>query len=1109
MVTIQAMMTSKKVWLGFVTLLTILVLCGAMLLISWLSPSSLDAGQESALRNLRPYLGVAFSLVIAASVVAGTVSVAVRRSLVALEMRLRESSDERYRLSAEAAGLGAYSYDLETQTPDWSPELKQLFGFPADVVVTRDRILELIHPNDREFFRQRSSGNFTPPEGLSYDSEFRIVRPDGQERWLHDRGMFLFSDIGSLRRPVRTHGMILDITERKLGEALQQESEFRHRAAFEGSSVGMCHADPITGRFLKVNRRFCKMTGYSNAELVDRPCEEFIELTERNVVSDGLDHLRRGVISEYRAEHRFVHKAGHIVWGDMTVNLVQDLSGRPLRTLAIIKDVTERKQAEEKVRDAEQRLLAFLDNSTVCGWMKDEEGRYVFLSKNFLRYLGVRLEEIQGKTDFDHWPKEIAAKFRENDLQVIRSNRAFEVFEEGWDAEGKRTIWLCHKFPYQDADGKRFIGGLGIDITDHKRTENALRESEHRLSLVLQGANVGLWDWHLGGDRVHFSHEWKSQLGYEDDEIADRFEEWQSRVHPDDLEPTLARVRQFLEKPWPNYEVEFRMRHKNDSWRWILARGSLIDGPNGKPIRMIGIHLDITERKEAEESLREREEQLRLVNEAANIGTYFADYENDCVRYSPELCAMLGVESGIDRKLEDGFQFVSPEDLQQIRRDFSAAANPSGDGRQRTEIRIRRPSGELRWLMTSGRVSFRETPTGRVRWKLVGACLDITERKQIEESLRQLNDELEERVDDRTRVLYAKQERLQAILNNSFNAVLTCDRQGQVESVNLAAVKVFGYSISEMIGQDFRKFVPPPDGPSADRAGRSYLEMGLTRMTGYSLEVVAHRKDGSTFPADLAVSEIAHLGLFCSILRDISENKRLERELAEATAFEQRRIGQDLHDSVGQRLTALTMVAQDFVESLGSAAQSSDRSPQQIDQPAMPPTLSNLSPIKLAERLRRDLQQTLEQVRAISRNLNPVPVDSQGLAAALEDLVEQMQLQSRVSCYFESDSPVVIEDNVTGTHLFHIAQEALSNALRHAHAREVRISLRQDDLQIVLRIQDDGDGVSWPLPQREGIGLRIMKSRADMIGATLTFDRAKPKGTEVTCTLKNGARHQV
>lgn len=533
----------------------------------------------------------------------------------------------------------------------------------------------------------------------------------------------------------------------------------------------------------------------------------------------------------------------------------------------------------------------------------------------------------------------------------------------------------------------------------------------------------------------------------------------------------------------------------------------MVNDSAGKPIRMIGIHLDITARKEVEESLRESEERLRLANEAANIGTYLGDIEADQVRYSPELCAMLGVEAGIDRKLEDGFQFVQPEDLPKLRADFNAAINPSGNGRQRSEMRIIRPNGEVRWLATSAQIEFRDTPAGRVPWRIVGAYLDITERKRTEVSLRQLNERLEERVAERTRVLYAKQERLQAILNNHFNAVLTVDRQGLVESVNLTAVKMFGDSVDGMIGQHFNRFVPPTDSSTQDGTGRSYLELGLARMTGYSLEVIARRKDGSTYPADLAVSEITHLGLYCAILRDLSEEKRLEREVAEATAYEQRRIGQDLHDSVGQQLTAMTMLAQDFVESLGPDAQRAN--PYWNDPPTPPPKLSRLSPVELAERLRRDLQKALEEVRSISRNLNPVPIDSQGLMAALTDLVERMRQQSRVCCTFDCALPVAIDDNVTATHLFHIAQEALSNALRHAQAREVRIGLRQDDLQIVLRIQDDGNGISRTSSQWEGIGLRIMKSRADMIGAALTIDRAQPKGTVVTCTLNNEPKHRV
>ncbi len=889
----------------------------------------------------------------------------------------------------------------------------------------------------------------------------------------------------------------------------EHESAIRYRAAFEGSAVGMCQSDPTTGHLLRVNHRFCQMLGYSNSELVNLPCQDILHSEDRDSMLEGLTRLRRGELSEYQAEIRFVRKDGGVFWGDVTVNLVHDSRGRPLRNVTLIKDITEHQQAKEKVHAAERRLRAFLDNSAVYGWMKDEDGRYVFLSKNYERHLGVRSEDLQGKTDFDYWPHETAEQFRANDQSVLAADRAIEVLEEGRTIDGKHPWWLCHKFPYRDESGNRFVGGLAVDVTDHKRIEDELRHSEQRLSLVIEGVNVGLFDWELSGDRVRYSREWKSQLGYADDEIGDRFEEWQSRVHTDDLEPTLKTVRKYLEQPWPGYEVEFRMRHKNGSWRWILALATLIDGPTGKPVRMIGIHLDITARKEVEESLRESEERLRLANETANIGTYYADIETDCARYSPELCAMLGVESGIDRTLEDGFQFVKLEDLRRVRASFDAALDPAGDGHQRIELRIVRPGGEVRWLATHVQVEFRDTPAGRVPWRLVGACLDITERKRTEDSLRQLNDELEERVAERTRVLYAKQERLQAILNNDFNAVLTVDRQGRVESVNLAALNMFCYSLDEMIGQRFQRFVPLTEGQTQSGNGSSHQEIGLAGIIGNSLEVVARRKDGSTFPADLAVSEIVHLGLFCGILRDLSENKRLERDVAEATALEQRRIGQDLHDSVGQQLTALTMVAQDFVESLAPATHASDAHLHQRDQSTPLPNLSRLSPFELAERLRRDLQKTLEEVRSISRNLNPVPVDSQGLMVALTDLVERMRLQSRVTCSFDCESPVAIEDNVVGTHLFHIAQEALSNALRHALAREVRISLQQNDLQIVLRIQDDGHGIPWPLQQREGLGQRIMKNRADMIGATLTIDRAKPKGTVVTCTLTTGMRHRA
>ena len=141
------------------------------------------------------------------------------------------------------------------------------------------------------------------------------------------------------------------------------------------------------------------------------------------------------------------------------------------------------------------------------------------------------------------------------------------------------------------------------DITERQQAEKALRESERRLHLATKAANVGLWDWDLQTNTVWFSPEWKRQIGYEDHEIPNHFEVWQSRVHPDDLERALARVKAYVEKPWPNFENEFRFRHNDGSYRWILAQASLSPDAQGKLTRVLGSHIDITERKQADQRL--------------------------------------------------------------------------------------------------------------------------------------------------------------------------------------------------------------------------------------------------------------------------------------------------------------------------------------------------------------------------------------------------------------------------------------------------------------------------------------------------------------------------
>jgi PAS domain S-box-containing protein len=320
---------------------------------------------------------------------------------------------------------------------------------------------------------------------------------------------------------------------------------------------------------------------------------------------------------------------------------------------------------------------------------------------------------------------------------------------------------------------------------------------------------------------------------------------------------------------------------------------------------------------------------------------------------------------------------------------------------------------------------------------------------------------------------------LRAILDTAADAIITIDRRGIIQSVNAAAERMFGYTAAEMIGQRVNMLMPLPYREEHDSYLARYLQTGEKHLIGISREVQARRKDGSIFPTELSVSEISHLKLFTGIHRDLTQRKQLEREVLEVASLEQRRIGQDLHDTVGQELTALSIYAKNLGETLRSD-----------------PANAEL----LLERMEQGLQRSQQELRAVLRGLLPVPVDSEGLMAALADLAEHTQLEGKVTCTFDCPEPVAVADNLTATHVYLIAQEAVHNAVKHARAQKVRISLTADG-GLVLSVQDDGIGMPAQPPENQGLGLRIMRNRTVIIGATLTIKPAEPTGTVVTCVL--------
>lgn len=329
--------------------------------------------------------------------------------------------------------------------------------------------------------------------------------------------------------------------------------------------------------------------------------------------------------------------------------------------------------------------------------------------------------------------------------------------------------------------------------------------------------------------------------------------------------------------------------------------------------------------------------------------------------------------------------------------------------------------------------------------------------------------------------LEARDRRINAILDTAVDAIITIDQRGVIQSLNPTTEQMFGYTAAELIGKNVKMLMPSPYCDEHDGYLEHYLRTGEKHIIGTSRQVQHRRKNGSSFSAELAVSQFDDMGqlMFTGVVRDLTARQALEQQVVQTSTLEQRSIGQQLHDTTAQELTAAAM----FTDRLKAALL--EKSPAEAQIAA-----------KIAEILKR----AQRQVRGISRGLMPVEVHKNGLTTALTELAEQSMELHGVICVFDRQKPVSMTDNHVATQLYYIAREAVNNALKHSQAHTIRISLEDDGRAITLRVQDDGIGLPEPPVDTKGLGIKIMLYRAELLKGHLSIGRAKPAGTIVTCT---------
>lgn len=426
----------------------------------------------------------------------------------------------------------------------------------------------------------------------------------------------------------------------------------------------------------------------------------------------------------------------------------------------------ERRKAEEALRASEALYHSLVETLPLGVWRKDLEGRFTFANQRFCESTGKPLDQILGKTDFDFYPQELAAKYRRDDEHVHASGTTLETTEDHVTTAGQRLFVQVVKAPIVDAHGE-VAGTQGIfwDLTARRRAEEELRKSQERFELAVQGSQDGLWDWDLTTDEVYYSPRYKAMLGHEDHEFPNRREEWARRVHPEDLARVRTELRAHFKSREPLSWVEFRMRHKDGSYRWVRSRAFVLRDPTGRVYRMAGSHEDITDRKHVEEelareryllhtlmtqrkqaelALRQSEERYRSMIAAMQDGVVHLDADGriHACNASAERILGLSADQLMGRTILDLRWGAIREDGAP----FPDEARPpvvtlrTGQPCANVILGVRRPEETVTWLSVNTQPLFHAD--GTTLAGVVVCFADVTDRKRTEEALKQSTLEL-------------------------------------------------------------------------------------------------------------------------------------------------------------------------------------------------------------------------------------------------------------------------------------------------------------------------------------------------------------------------------
>jgi PAS domain S-box-containing protein len=798
----------------------------------------------------------------------------------------RALETERQRLASIIFGsnVGTWEWNIQTGETVFNERWAEMAGYTlAELApVSIETWARLAHPDDIQASNALLQQHFRGDVD-GYECEARIRHKAGHWIWVADRGRV--TSWTADRQPRLMQGTHTDITARKLAEAAMQQSEAEFRTTFELASVGMSQTDPQTGQWVRVNARFCAITGYSLEELREKQTREITHELDRERDWELYQRVVRGEQPDYQIEKRYVRKDGQVVWVNVNMTLIRDAEGRPLRTMAVVEDITERKRAESLrqvllslgqrltgTQDAPSAARALLDAADHL-WQWDAanlslisedgvqslpvigvdviDGRRQELPLEERRELTARMRRVihQGALLIlrapDAPPQTDSARF--GDVTRLSASIMCVPIRRETKTVGVLSVqsYTPQAYSQADLDTLQTLADYCGGALERIRSEEDLRESERRFRILIEGAPEGVFV-QSQGRFVFLNPHMLTLLG------ASRAEQllgtnFLERAAPEFRAAITGRIAAQRETGEPAAPMEQEYLRLDGSRVPVEATAVPVQF-QGQPAHLVFVR-DVTERKKQAEALvRARDYYLSLLHGAPAL-VWRAGLDTKCDWFNQTWLDFTG--RSLEQERGDGWvEGVHRDDFGHCSRHYLHSFERQEPFEM--EYRLRHRSGEYRWIVDFG-VPLKNLDGTFAGF--IGYCYDITARKQAEAALRE------------------SEQRFRGYVDQAADGIFVVGEQGILRDVNQRACEALGFTREELLGLDLSQIevrVQPQE--------CAQIMARLNPGERLTIQGRHRRKDGSTLPVEvrLAVYELSGQKTFVALARDVTEREQAD-----------------------------------------------------------------------------------------------------------------------------------------------------------------------------------------------------------------------------------------